>query len=511
MAYIKGYEYDIFMSYSHLDNLKVFHEAHGWVEEFFTNLNILLWRRIGKSDAIKFWWDNRNLDGAVLFNQSIAEGINKSALILCLTSPGYLNSGYCQEELQSFYNKAQKEPIGLNVGNRCRIINILLNNIPYAEWPRELSGTTGFPFHDAKNKDEFGDSLKVKGQPFKKELTNLREAIVKLIDEFPKDGTSDLDEPPTMDTPPRADGAPDENKIIFTIYMGDVSDSLRTVRKRIITELEKQGFKLIYDVPPPFEEEEHDNAVKEKLKAANLSVHLLDQYPGREIEGESTNWYPQKQAELSLQSDKPQLIWIPAEMNIETVEEEQYKVFLQGLEYGKQSSKKVKYIRGIKSELTQQIADYANSIQIQHLQASNGKVSVLIDTHYDDQLYALKLSEVLLKHQIQPFINPQEDDPKKNMNILGDRISQVNNLIFLYGNATQDWVEERMKAAMQVMITNNYSKKDFFVFMAPPHKKSGEISLKQQFISVNVINNSDTLQIDPNSLQQYFNSIKAVA
>src|SRR5215207_416042 len=105
MPYIKGYEYDIFLSYSHLDNLKVFHEPHGWIEEFYNNLTVLLWRRIGKADALKFWWDNKKLDGNILFDQSIAESIDKSALMLCLTSPGYLNSAYCQKELQQFYNK----------------------------------------------------------------------------------------------------------------------------------------------------------------------------------------------------------------------------------------------------------------------------------------------------------------------------------------------------------------------------------------------------------------------
>ncbi len=493
MAYIKGYTYDIFISYSHLDNLKIFDEERGWIEEFYNDLNILLSRRIGKPDAVKIWWDSKKLDGSMLFDPYIEECINGSAILLCLTSPGYLQSDYCQKELELFYNKAHQEAVGLNVGNRSRIINILLNNIPYTTWPKELNGTTGFAFHDAKDKESFGDTIETGSDEFKDQLKDLREAIVKLIAEFPKE------EPVVID----------DNK--FTIYFGDVPDSLRTIRKRTITELERRDFKLLYDVPPPFESDEHAMAVKEKLKEADLAVHLLDQFTGREIEGEETIWYPQKQAELGIQSDRPQLIWLPAEMKIENVEEEKYKTFLQGIDNGIQSTKNIKYIRGNKSDLTQQVTDLAKSIQQQWAQPPKGKVSVLLDTHYDDQIYALELSRKLLENEIQPFINPQEDDPQKNINILGDRISQVSKLVFFYGKVSRDWVLERMKAALQFIVSNNYPKKDFFVFMVPPHKDATDLSMQQKFIKVSVVNNSDTLQLDLAALQQFFISIKAVA
>lgn len=495
MAYIKGYEYDIFISYSHLDNLKIFDEARGWIEEFYSDLNILLSRRIGMTDAIKIWWDNKKLDGSVLFNDSIAESISQSAIILCLISPGYLESKYCHKELELFYNKARKETIGLHVGNRSRIINVLLNNIPHEKWPKELIGTTGFPFHNAKDHESFGETLDVSEQQFKNELMDLKEAIVKIIEEFKKKEIVSA-EPP---------------KSTFTIYFGDVADSLRAVRRRTITELEKQEFKLVYDIPPPFDEIEHENAVKEKLKETSLSVHLLDQFPGRNIEGEETIWYPQSQAELGLQCAKPQLIWVPADINIESIEEEKYKVFLQDLENGKQPSKNLKYIRGTKSELTQQIIDLVKNIEVQWSHPEKGKISVLLDTNYDDQLYALELSKGLLENEIQPFINPQEDDPKKNINILQDRISQVSKLIFFYGRASRDWVKERMNAALQLIITNNYPKKDFFVFMVPPHKDPNDLSLNQQLIKIDVVNNSDALQLDFNALAPFFNSIKAVS
>ncbi len=296
----------------------------------------------------------------------------------------------------------------------------------------------------------------------------------------------------------------------FSIYFGDVTDTLSNVRKRTIKELEKEGFNIISGVPPPFEEDQHEIAVKEKLRESAFAVHLLNQYPGKEIEGEDTMWYPQKQVELSLHHAKQQLIWVPKEMDINLIEEENYKTFMQGLESGKQASNKIEYIRGTKSELTQQIKNLAEQLKKQLLPPPTGKLSVLLDTHYNDQMYALELSKSLLENQIQPFINPQDDDPRKNINILEDRISQVNKLVFFYGNVAAEWVSERMKAALQLILTNQYPLKEFFVFMLPPHKEPNDKIIEQQF-KVNVVNNSDTLQLDMSALELLLKSLKAAA
>ena len=95
----------------------------------------MLAKRFGRMDMVKFWWDSKKLDGSVLFDRSIEQGIKKSAIMICLNSPGYLKSDYCKKELDTFYKKAQTEKTGLIVANRSRILNVLLNNIPFNQWP----------------------------------------------------------------------------------------------------------------------------------------------------------------------------------------------------------------------------------------------------------------------------------------------------------------------------------------------------------------------------------------
>ncbi len=501
MAYIPEYEYDIFISYAHVDNIAFPGQTDGWIEQFYKNLNLMLAKRFGRLGIVKIWWDNKKLDGSVLFDQSIEEGINKSAIMICLYSPGYMASDYCKQELDLFYKKAQKEKTGLKVADRSLIINVQLNNIPHTQWPTELSGTSGFPFHDATESEDFGDPVDTLSTEFRTQMRSIRDAVWNLLNDFKEQfaGTE------------QQQSKQEEDKDTFTLYIAEVADTLRTPRKRLITELEKKGFSVVTGIPPPDEADAHEQATTAALQETNLAIHLLDEYPGREIVGDPDIGYPQKQTELALGTGKSQMVWMPAETDFEVIEEEKYKLFLQELESGKASSNSYEFVRGSKGSLAQEVMDFATQVKAQKMQkqAEKGIVSVLLDTHFMDQLYALDLSKTLLENNIQPFINPQEDDPKKNINLMGDRLSQVRKLIFLYGRVSKEWVLERMSAALQLILTNNYPIEDFFIYMAPPHKEDADITLNQKFLKVNIVNSSNTESIGQDELEQFLHALKA--
>jgi hypothetical protein len=501
MAYIKDYEYDIFISYAHVDNIAFPGQADGWIEQFYKNLNLMLAKRFGRLDMVKIWWDNKKLDGSKLFDHSIEEGIKKSAIMICLNSPGYLQSAYCKQELDLFYNKVQAENEGVKVGERSRIINVLLNNIPFSEWPSGLGGTSGFHFHDAKEAADFGETVETLSQEFRIQMQKLRDAVWNLLNDFNISNKTD------WTLPEKKEESANNN---FTVFLGEVPDTLRTSRKRVIAELEKKGFCVVTGIPPPDEAAAHENAVNTALQKSKLSIHLMDEYPGKEIKGSNEIWYPQKQTELALQLSQPQLIWVPADTDFENIEEDKYREFLKELEKGKVSAKEYEFLRGSKSTVSQEIIDFAEQIKAQQILVPviQEKMSVLLDTHFSDQMYALDLSKTLLENHIQPFINPQEDDPRKNINLLGDRMSQVNKLIFLYGSVSKEWVLERMSAALQLIISNNYPIEDFFIYMAPPFKESSDIMLRQKFLKINIVDSSRSQIMDKDTLTKFLNDLK---
>jgi len=500
MAYLQNYEYDIFISYSHVDNKPDPGQTVGWIEQFYKYLSQMLDKRHGRSDIIKIWWDQMNIGGNMIFNQFIENSIKKSAIIICINSPCYAASDYCRKELDTFCKKTKKEKSGLIVDGRSRIINVLLNNIPPAEWLPELRGTVGFKFYNANKADDFGLTFGAFSNEFKLQMNSIRDAVWHLLEVLSKEQVST----------PEPELTNEQDDDAFTIYIGEVSDTLRKPRKGIINELEKKGYKVVSGIPPPDEADAHEQATNNALKNAKLAVHLLDEYPGHKIVGEPNLWYTQKQVELAMQSSKSQMIWIPAETDFEDIKEEKYKLFLQNLESGKSTSKGFEFIRGSKSTLAQEIIDFAEQIKIQQLKKKqdNGKVHVLLDTHLKDQIYAFDLCKILCQNEIQPFLNAQEDDPLKNINLLGDRISQVSKLIFLYGYVSKEWIIQRMTKALQLIIENNYSVDYFYLYLAPPHKEADSIVLGQKLLKLSVFDNSNSQILNHESIGKFLTDLK---
>jgi len=297
-----------------------------------------------------------------------------------------------------------------------------------------------------------------------------------------------------------------------TLYFAEVSDTLRKLKKKTITDLQKEGYQVITDIPPPMEAQPHNEAVTKALQQADLSIHLLDEFEGREIVNDDTNYYGLQQAQLGNQYAKNQLIWVPKNIELADVEEQQYRSYLEALEQGQtQRSENLpgtEFVRGMKNSLTREILEYLEVIQAQKADSNQTSNSVLVDTHFNDQLYALELSRLLIEHQIQPFINPQEDDPKKNLNLLADRAAQVNNLVFLYGNISKAWVVERVKASLQLIINNSLPIDDILIVLFPDKKSPDDIAFRQRFLRIDVVDNSSSNQLLPQNLATLINTIK---
>jgi hypothetical protein len=68
-----------------------------------------------------------------------------------------------------------------------------------------------------------------------------------------------------------------------------------------------------------------------------------------------------------------------------------------------------------------------------------------------------------------------------------------------------------MSAALQLIITNNYNVDDFYIYLAPPHKDPNDISLKQRFLKVFVIDSSNNPHLDDVSMQRFLKNLKGEA
>src|SRR6185503_1085470 len=100
MAFVPGYEYDVFLSYAHIDNEPVVKGDPGWVDFFESLLRQRLRVRLGSAD-VKIFRDPR-LQLLGEFSEQIVQTLDRSAAFIGILSPRYVDSDWCIREIDKF-------------------------------------------------------------------------------------------------------------------------------------------------------------------------------------------------------------------------------------------------------------------------------------------------------------------------------------------------------------------------------------------------------------------------
>ncbi|MGH9846152.1 MAG: toll/interleukin-1 receptor domain-containing protein [Blastocatellia bacterium] len=469
MAYLPGFSHDIFISYAHVD------DQDGWVEVFQQKLELELSRFIGRMNLVSLWRDKRRLEGNHLFDTTIEAAIKGSALLVALTSRGYLASDYCLREIRWFGQKSQQEAWGRSIGDQLRISNVLIGNIHHLQWPEEVKGTSGHKFHNAERDDQVGFPIHSNGELFTERLRLLAVNICHTLEAF----KSRIEIAAA-----NGDGA-NRAEADFTVFLADASDSLRTVRRLVENDLRKCGVALAERVPPPYESAQHQSKAVEVIRRADLAVHLFDHLPGREIDGATDQTYPQLQAEIAIENAKAQLIWVPP--SPQKIEDESHRQFLERLERGPRGNADYEFIRELPNDIAQVIAAKIEKIKSLR-QPATAHDAALLDLHRKDQMHALDLGRALVERNVQLYINPEDDDPHSNLKILEERLKQVSRLIVLFGEVTEDWVRARLAEALKIAVDHRCPLKTLAVCFVPPRRKEDGVRFDLSFAKVHHFN-----------------------
>jgi len=476
---------DIFISYTHNDNDAV-GDKPGWVATFHDHLESWLVKRRGLSE-LKIWRDTERMRGNTIFDDAIKEAVKSSALFFALNSRNYLKSAYCQDELSWFCQYNLKRPGGLRVGEHSRIFHILLNNIPYQQWPEALAGTSGFPLHDAKSDEELGDFTSPIDDTFEKQLRAVVDAVEAIMQEFSAREVS------------LAGDKPETARI--KIFVADVADTLQTFRDRIITEAKGKGAEIYTDIPPPMGETEYAESVNQALLRAQFSIHLFDQLPGRRIADKKQTTYPREQLEIALESPAPQLIWVPGELDIGTIEDETQRNFLDSLANEERGLAQYEFVSGTQMDFVNLVRQRIAELQSQPLDGEPTH-TFLVDTHQKDQRHAFKLADYLLEQGVEVDFNHESRDPTLSLTKFEQSVRQVKNLIIMFGKVGPAWLHGRIKNALKT-ISQQFEAEDtcilenIWIYLTPASGGRVELPRFPPLININIVDNSHSDKIDP--------------
>jgi hypothetical protein len=503
VAYVPGFESDVFISYSHVDNLPST-TARRWVDEFQTALENRLAKRVGRIGLVRVWRDPA-VDGSQVFGEVIAQRVARSAVFLALNSRGYLASDYCRQELTSFFEQAARSPEGLQIAERRRAIHVLLTNVPRSEWLSELKGTTGFHLHDGSEEEgslengRIAEPLNPRSKEFNDRIRGLADALYHLLTDFKtrREKVTNLSFP----VPQRY------------VYVADTADTLQDVRLRLTADLRQAGAEVVEDVPPPYTAAEHEAAVRRVVGGAVLSVHLLDQRPGRPVDGDRVMTYPRKQVDIALETRTPLLIWMRPEHEMGLPPASEHLKWLEALERGPRGTMSYEFLRSSPASLS--------SIVLEKLLSIEGRVdsqpfedaeTVLIDTHVKDQRSAFELGKYLVDRGVQPFIHQETDNPADSFKAFEDQLSRVKTLVVMFGLVSRAWMEQRVKCALQFaakQLANDTEQtlQSCYVYILPPRKEMRVLT--RGIFRVDVLDGSRSDRFEPSAIAPLLQTLRS--
>ncbi len=239
------------------------------------------------------------------------------------------------------------------------------------------------------------------------------------------------------------------------VYLAEVADSLRQLRKRIHDDLTREGVSVAWNVPPPFEAEGHRQRVAAVLKRARLSVHLLDGYAGREIDGKPETTYLQEQVRLARDQARSQLIWVPR--HLAEIEDTQ-KALLAELRSGGGLHKGMP-----PSELVQDILAKLRRDR----PLPEEPQAVLLDGHPKDEKVLGEVEDFFRRHDIRTYVHRPQGDLRRDTERLTERLRAVGALVICHGEVEATWVGSRLDEALKAALDKL---KLFCVYLAPPEK-----------------------------------------
>ncbi len=327
MSSVPEFEYEVFISYAHLDNEPLPDKEKGWIEQFGELLDRLLGEELGA--APKIWRDNM-LRGDDFITEAILEQMPRIAVMISVLSPRYLRSEWCLRELKHFCEAAEQTG-GARIGNKSRIYKVVKTPVRGDE-PETLRDIKGYEFFQIKDKsgrpqgfafdEEFGLEARVN---FLNKVGDVAYDIANLIETLRKEMASrqSPEIAPVKTAAPEPLDAPSAG----SVYLAEVTPDLAHEWDNIRRDLLQRRYRVLPEHPLPKKLHELEKAVRDDLAMCNLSVHLVGDEYGESPEDDTRSYaYLQNELAAERASDTKftRLIWMPKESKPEGAEQAEF-------------------------------------------------------------------------------------------------------------------------------------------------------------------------------------------
>jgi hypothetical protein len=426
-SYVPGAEYDVFISYAHIDN-EAASDQEGWVSRFVADLRRALRRQIGlaSNQGVNIFFDEDSV-GSNHKLSMLKEKASNSAAFVAIISPSYVIRDWTRDELAAFSAPADA------TGRIFAVESMPLER--QEDYPETFRDLIRQPFWRRKEGTNHGYPLAASDKAWDRKVQDVARDIKLKLRELRDAGG----------IRPRGTGIPAPVASVTIIdpkrmvLLAQVTDDLEEDRDQVRRYLEQYGVGILPTGTYPQGGSAFSEALEADLGKANFFVQLVSRI-GR-CPPDLAPGYPRFQYQAAVQQaakrpDLQVLLWRRPDLDVPSLRPDDRallsggEVLAMGLE-----SFKAEIVRRIKQVNAPKPPGRGPMLQ--------GEVNVFINADREDIEFARVVQKDFERNGCTAMLPLYEGDASDLRDDLEEKIIWCNALALVYGRVKPRWISSQ--------------------------------------------------------------------
>ena len=482
-GYLPHFDYDVFISYAHIDNVPVVDGAPGWVDIFHKQFQALLDKYLGKRTRV---FRDPRLQGNTVFDESLVETVKQSGVLITIVSPSFANSKWCKREMSTFMDHATSG-IGIQVGSTSRIYKVVKLD-PGKEKLQEppldyFQEVLGYSFCETDSTSGKVREIPQDQAEYVKALNDLAHDVSKQLNTL-----KDVDFTSTG-TPVSLPNALSKE----TIFISKPPPNQSEQREELRRYLEDKGYRVVPDKPLPPLAEDIDAAIKEYLLNADLAVLMLGSKRGSIPDGKEDNEHTLNQIQydaitsIALPTSVLKRIWLPT--GIEDVHPKQQSI-LDQVRNDVNADLKMELVQSSLEDLKTLLIDELNKKNRTNGAASDNaphKVYFIFDKGDKEREDILAVAKLLHQYDfgvLSPLLDSEGDQKGRLLQEHMHNLESCDSVLIYYGEGSDEWRRTKIKELDKVSGSRDKALAAKALYIAPNKNTAKQLAAMERLIDV---------------------------
>lgn len=451
MAYIPGFEHDIFVSYAHVDNQPAPNVQTGWVSTLVNGLGTSLAQKIGRAEVFDLWRDPL-LPKHEPLTPAILKTIEKTAVMVVVLSPGYLASEWCGRECETFLRKMASE----RARSAGRVFVVERDRVEQGEKQEAIRDLLGYQFWF---KEPESGRIRILGEPEPNPKDPKHQPYYDKLSDLAHDLAEDLKNlKASAETPgtPQIDTRP-------AVFLANVTDDLVLQHDEVKRYLGQMGFRVlpekdlrVYYLSDP---DKLSAIMAQDLPSCRLFIQLLSNLPGPRPQGKPG--FAAFQFEAAQRIGTPILQWHAPHLAVKEVSDQEQRELLEG------TTVFVDSLEAFKAEAARRASPKPPAPK----PPVAGENVVFIDAHAEDDALGREIHRVVKTRGLGCVVPLRQGSPEEVRQDLEQRLLDCDGVLIVYGSVTQAWARGHMMQCHKMKGKREQPLKVVAVYEGPPEDK----------------------------------------